>query len=134
MVGTQPRPVATTNLSHFWATAISSEIAAVQLALAWLTATPLSARADFLDSWSSVLSSPLEEAWFHASAFLEALHTAAEATLFDCEGNIRDLVPRKENIKSGPTAGNPSQVGCVLRSRSHVATGHTSSSADQGAS
>ena len=131
--GCEPRPVATTLLSHFWATAISAEIAAVQLALAWLSATPLSERADFHHSWSPVLEHPLEEGWFHASAFLEALHTVVEAPLFDCEGNIKDLVPLKENSKSGPTAGNPSQVGCVQRSRSHVATGHFPSSADQGA-
>ena len=95
-VGTDPRPVASALSSHLWATAISAEIAAVQLALSWLAATPLSACAGFRDDWNSVLRLPALDAWFDTAAFLDALHTVVEVSFWNDEGGIRDWAPKQE--------------------------------------
>ena len=70
-------------LSNWWATAVSAETAALQLALAWLVASPLSAHPGFDALWTAVLSLPHVDAWFHAAEYASALRAATPCSFHD---------------------------------------------------
>ena len=138
-VGDRPRPVASAMLSSWWATAISAEIAAFQLALAWLVATPLSARPGFADLWTAVLSLPQLDSWFLAPEYACALAVARPCSFpalarrigladkFDLSflGVEADegWAPPKRIQKSGPTAGT-STSNTTAAKQSHAAHSH----------
>ena len=119
--GDRPRPVAAAMLSHWWATAVSAETAALQLALAWLVASPLSALPGFDALWTAILSLPHVDPWFHAAEYTDALSAAtlcsfaqfARTTGLAGEFDIFPMGseedegsdPLRRTSKSGPTAG-----------------------------
>ena len=73
VAGDTPRPVATILASHLWASATLSEVAALQLALCLLRATPLASSPFFARLLQEVLCLVEFEPWMTDRALVQAL-------------------------------------------------------------
>ena len=97
VAGDRPRPVATLLASHFWASATLAEVAALQLALCLLHATPASTLPRFMYLLQEVLSLADFSPWVTAPAlariFAEPTFCSLEHFCGLAAFDLRGLVP-----------------------------------------